>query len=121
MGHKEPAVRLFSYGTLQLPQVQLATYGRLLESEPDILVGYRLEPLPISDAHVVRLSGKAVHMIARRSDDPRDEIKGVTLVVSESELVASDAYEADVYTRVLETLASGRDAYVYVGPPLADS
>jgi hypothetical protein len=31
---------LFSYGTLQQPDVQRATFGRLLRGEPDALVGF---------------------------------------------------------------------------------
>ena len=33
---------LFTYGTLQLEEVQLQTFGRKLEGKPDALVGYRL-------------------------------------------------------------------------------
>ena len=62
-----PTVRLFAYGTLQQREVQMATYGRPLEGTPDVLGGYRLEPLTITDPEVVRLSGKAVHTIARRA------------------------------------------------------
>ena len=51
-------VPLFSYGTLQLPEVQRATYGRLLEGRADILCGYRLAPLTITDPGVVALSGE---------------------------------------------------------------
>lgn len=71
-----PTVRLFAYGTLQQREVQLATYGRSLEGEPGVLAGYRLEPLAITDPEVVRLSGKAVHYIARESRDLADRIPG---------------------------------------------
>ena len=60
-------VALFSYGTLQDPKVQLATYGRLVDGQPDALRGYVLVKLVIDDPHVVSLSGKAVHTIARHS------------------------------------------------------
>jgi len=119
MNDQRPTVALFSYGTLRLPQVQLTTYGRLLDGAPDTLLGYRLEPLAISDPDVIRLSGKAVHTIARRSADPSDRIDGVVFLITEAELAATDSYEVDVYGRVVETLASGRKAFLYVGPPLA--
>jgi hypothetical protein len=35
--------RLFSYWTLCDPQVQLASFGRLPDGEPDVVVGYRLQ------------------------------------------------------------------------------
>lgn len=118
MGKQAPTVALFSYGTLQLPQVQIATYGRLLDGSPDALSGYRLEPLQISDAEVVRVSGNAVHTIARRTGDAHDRIDGVVYTITEAELAATDQYEVDVYGRVAEPLASGRIAFLYAGPPL---
>ena len=105
---------LFSYGTLRQPEVQLANYNRLLEGEPDVLPGYRLVPLAISDPNVVRISGKAVHSIARASGDPSDRIPGVVFTLSENELAATDAYEVDAYARIEATLESGRSAWVYV-------
>lgn len=113
------SVQLFSYGTLRQPEVQQANYGRLLEGASDMLTGYRAEPLVITDPEVVRLSGKAVHMIARYSGDPADRISGVRFRISAEELAATDAYEVDSYGRVEVALDSGVRAFVYVGPPLA--
>ena len=115
---EEACVLLFSYGTLRLPEVQRATYGRLLEGRPDALVGYRLAPLPISDPEVVRISGKAVHAIARRSGDPRDGVEGVVFALTPAEVAATDRYEVDAYGRVEAVLASGVRAFVYVGRDL---
>ena len=112
-------VRLFSYGTLQQREVQLANYGRELDGAPDALRGYRLESLEITDPEVVRLSGKAVHTIARESGDPADRIPGMLFELSDAELGATDAYEADGYARIEVTLESGARAFVYVGPKLS--
>lgn len=109
------SIALFSYGTLQLPEVQLGTYGRLLAGRPDLLLGYRLAPLEISDPEVVRLSGRAVHHIARRTGDPEDRIPGFVFELTVAELEATDAYEVDAYARVEVTLASGAQAFIYVG------
>jgi len=114
----EPSVPLFSYGTLQLPEVQIANYGRLLDGEPDALIGYRLVPLEIDDPNVVRISGRAVHTIACASGDPGDRIEGVAYLLTDAELEATDAYEAGAYTRVEVTLESGRTVLVYIGPAL---
>jgi Gamma-glutamyl cyclotransferase, AIG2-like len=111
-------ISLFSYGTLQDEPVQLAKFGRRLQGRPDSLVGYRLAPLEITDPEVVRLSGAAVHTIARRSGDPHDLIPGVVFSVTPAELDAADAYEVDAYGRTEATLASGARAFVYVGPDL---
>ena len=112
----EPSVPLFSYGTLQQPEVQHATYGRLLDGRPDVLAGYRLAPLTISDPEVVALSGAPVHMIACRSGDPADRIAGVVFTITPAELEATDDYEGDAYARVEVRLESGAAAFVYIGP-----
>ena len=108
---------LFSYGTLQLPAVQQATYGRLLEGRPDVLAGYRLAELIISNPRVVSASGKTVHSIARHSGDPDDRIMGLCFQVSEEELAASDRYEVDAYVRAEVQLESGLLAFVYAQSP----
>jgi gamma-glutamylcyclotransferase (GGCT)/AIG2-like uncharacterized protein YtfP len=107
---------LFSYGTLQLAQVQRATFGRLLEGRADRLPGYRLEQLLIQDAAVVATSGQARHPIAVRSGDGGDSgdaIAGTVLVVTPAELAQADAYEVREYRRDRVTLASGQAAWVY--------
>ena len=109
-------VALFSYGTLQLPAVQLATYGRLLEGRPDALRGFALVPLPVSDPEVVRVSGLAVHQIAKRTGDPADILPGVVFALTAAELDTTDRYEVDAYARIEVTLASKTTAFVYVGP-----
>jgi hypothetical protein len=111
-------VRLFSYGTLQQPEVQIANYGRLLEGKPDALAGYRLVPLEITDPEVVRISGKAVHAIACATGDARDRVAGMLFELTDPELAATDRYETDAYGRIEITLESGRRAFVYVGPEL---
>lgn len=113
------AAWLFVYGTLQQREVQLAIYGRPLEGAPDALAGYRLEDLTISDPSVARLSGKAVHRIARQTGDPADWIPGVLFRLTEAELAATDAYEVDIYARVEVRLESGTRAWVYAGPDLS--
>lgn len=110
------AILVFSYGTLRLPDVQRANYGRLLEGRPDALAGYVLRPLAITDPEVVRISGLAVHDIACRTGDPSDRIAGTVFALAPAELEATDAYEIDVYGRVEVELVSGRCAFVYVGP-----
>lgn len=107
-------ISIFSYGTLQLPDVQLANYGRLLEGEPDTLCGYRLKPVNIDDPEVVRISGKAVHTIAVATGDPSDRIQGMVFALSGDELTATDSYETGAYLRIEAELESGRRAWVYV-------
>ncbi len=105
---------LFSYGTLQYPEVQLDTFGRLLDSEDDVLPGYTVDYVEIEDRRVVDLSGASVHPLVRATNSPRDKVIGKVLWVTEDELDASDEYEVSLYRRVAVRLASGRDAWVYV-------
>lgn len=107
-------IALFSYGTLRQPEVQLANYGRLLDGQPDTLIGYRLEQLVIDDPNVMEVSGKAVHTIARGTGDPGDKVEGMVFELSEAELQSTDAYETSAYSRIEVSLESGRRAFVYV-------
>jgi gamma-glutamylcyclotransferase (GGCT)/AIG2-like uncharacterized protein YtfP len=110
----EATVRLFSYGTLRQPEVQLATFGRLLEGAEDAVVGYRLELLTITDPRVVETSGSDRHPVLRPSGDPDASVPGTVFAISEAELAAADAYEVDDYERVSVPLKSGLTAWVYV-------
>ena len=110
-------VALFSYGSLRQSDVQLATYGKTLEGEPDVLAGYALMPVEIDDPRVVELSGAAVHSIACATGYAKDRVEGVVFALSEEELAATDAYEVDAYSRIEVTLESGRRAWAYVGAP----
>ncbi|WP_026939901.1 gamma-glutamylcyclotransferase family protein [Humibacter albus] len=105
---------LFSYGTLQLPSVQNATFGRRMPVRRAELVGYVLDSVAITDTHVLEVSGSAVHPFARRTGDTADRVPGVVLELSDDELAAADEYEVDDYTRVAVQLASGETAWLYV-------
>lgn len=105
---------LFSYGTLQQENVQLANYGRVLKGQVDVLSGYKLEDVEITDPIVLAKSDKKFHPIAIKTGNPIDNVPGMIFEISDEELAQSDAYEVDDYTRVLETFDSGRQAWIYV-------
>jgi hypothetical protein len=104
---------LFSYGTLQLRDVQIATFGRELSGAPDALLGWREEHVEITDAEVLRRSNQTHHPILIPGDGP--PIEGTVFEVSAAELIAADAYEVADYERVEMRLRSGQTAFVYVG------
>ena len=114
MSADEPTQYLFSYGTLQNADVQLDTFGRLVDSEPDALPGYTVDYAEIQDTRVVDLSGLSVHPIVRETGNPLDKVVGKALLVTEDELDAADEYEVALYRRCAVVLASGRPAWVYV-------
>ena len=43
-------IAVFSYGTLQDPEVQMELYQRVLEGQPDRLSGYILESINLPDS-----------------------------------------------------------------------
>ena len=107
-------VWLFSYGTLRQLEVQLAIFGRALDGRSDVLPGYAVSPLQITDPGVIATSGTAHHTIARETGDPLDEVPGIVFRITQAELAAADAYEVADCKRVTVRLGSGIDAFVYV-------
>jgi gamma-glutamylcyclotransferase (GGCT)/AIG2-like uncharacterized protein YtfP len=104
---------LFSYGTLRLPAVQQATFGRLLEGEDDAIIGYRVESLTITDPDVLETSGESEHPVLV-SGDAAAEVDGTVFEITADELAAADSYEVDDYERVAVPARSGRTVWAYV-------
>ena len=105
---------LFSYGTLQLEPVQLATFGRRLTGTSDALSGFAEAPLQIEDEAEIAISGKAQHTIASFTGRESDVLFGTVFRVTPAELQSADEYEVDACKRVAVTLRSGVRAWVYV-------
>ncbi len=105
---------LFSYGTLQLEAVQMATFGRRLTGTRDALRGFELVPLKIEDPTVIAISGKTHHTMARFSGRASDVITGTVFAVTPSEIQSADTYEVAAVKRVTVVLQSGVRAWAYV-------
>ncbi|WP_410877745.1 gamma-glutamylcyclotransferase family protein [Myroides sp. DW712] len=105
---------LFSYGTLQQENVQLETFGRILQGEKDVLLGYKVDYIEIFDAEVLRKSGQQFHPILSPSEDPNDRVEGVLLALTDDELKEADAYEVDSYTRIKTSFLSGKEGFIYI-------
>ena len=98
--------RLFSYGSLQLAAVQLATFGRLLPGTKDALAGFELQTLQ-------RRGTQLANVV--RSAQARQPVDGTLFEITDAELRAADVFErGDGYARIPVTLLSGADAWVYV-------
>jgi gamma-glutamylcyclotransferase (GGCT)/AIG2-like uncharacterized protein YtfP len=106
--------RLFSYGTLQQPEVQQATFGRLLDGQADAVAGFRLETLTITDPAVIATSGSAEHPVLVPTDEAGVAVSGTVFDITWDELLAADDYEVDDYARVEVPMRSGGTAWVYV-------
>jgi hypothetical protein len=110
----ERSILLFSYGTLQQENVQLASFGRLLDGHDDAMPGFAQTMLEITDPEVIRTSGKRFHPVVAPSDNPADSVPGKVFAITVEELAAADRYEVADYTRISVRLASGKEAWVYV-------
>jgi hypothetical protein len=86
---------LFSYGTLQQENVQVATFGRKLQGSPDSLIGFKCTLFEITDPEVVRTSGKTHHPMATFTGIAADRVAGMVYEISETELHQADRYETD--------------------------
>lgn len=104
---------LFSYGTLQTEEVQLATFGRRLEGQPDSLAGYCLMTIQILDQDFVAKSGATQRNI-QFTGVSSDLVEGTVFTVTRQELEQADAYEPAEYKRVRVQLRSGLSAWVYL-------
>ncbi|WP_440063669.1 gamma-glutamylcyclotransferase family protein [Streptosporangium sp. OZ121] len=105
---------LFSYGTLRQREVQLSAFGRELDGTPDLLPGYTVTTVEITDPGVVAVGGTARHPIVRATGDLSHAVEGTVFEVTDAELAAADDHEVANYRRVLVRLASGLHAWVYI-------
>lgn len=112
---------LFSYGTLQLEAVQLATFGRQLTGTDDALEGFELVSLKIEDQAVIAISGKAHHTMARFTGRASDVVSGTVFALTPDEIRHADEYEVTAVTRVAVDLRSRVRAWTYVDARCARS
>ena len=106
---------LFSYGSLQQEETQLATFGRKLTGEKDLMIGYEPSLVKIPDPELAKRLKKLHHDNVRKTDDDWSNVQGTVFEVTDAELALADTFEAQYnYKRVVVPLASGHDAWVYV-------
>ena len=105
---------LFSYGTLQSSSVQLNTFGRILEGEPDVLTGYIRTLIKIEDEAVIASGGMSHYQNIVHTGNTSDTIHGIVFLIKETELKQADAYEKTAgYARIRVELKSGKKAWVF--------
>ena len=110
---------LFSYGSLQQENVQLSTFGRLVQGQEDELVGFEQSFITIDDPQVAAISGKTRHVIVKYNGRNESRVTGAVFEITDEELAKADQYEVAPYERVSTVLASGKQAWVYVDTRLA--
>ena len=94
---------LFTYGTLQHPDIQEKVFNRILVGTPDVLIGY--------EKGTVEIDGQIFGIADPKQDG---KIEGVVYTLSQEELEKADIYEGKEYRRVTHTLESGMESLVYV-------
>jgi gamma-glutamylcyclotransferase (GGCT)/AIG2-like uncharacterized protein YtfP len=108
-------VLLFSYGTLQSRNVQIALFGRELRGREDALPGYTRRILNIMAPEVAALTRESHLVTVEPSTNGEEVVYGTVFIITDEELSAADRYEASAgYRRVCVTLRSGDRAWVYV-------
>jgi gamma-glutamylcyclotransferase (GGCT)/AIG2-like uncharacterized protein YtfP len=106
---------LFSYGTLQQDNVQLSTFGRLLQGQNDELLGFEQSLVRIEDPQVLATSGKTHHANVTFNGRNDSRVSGAVFEITDAELAAADQYEQlAAYKRVAAMLATAKRAWVYV-------
>jgi gamma-glutamylcyclotransferase (GGCT)/AIG2-like uncharacterized protein YtfP len=106
---------LFSYGTLQQDDVQLATFGRLLQGERDELPGFEPSLVRIEDPQLAATMGRTHHANVTFNGRSDSCVSGTVFEITNAELAAADRYEQTAaYKRIAAVLASGKQAWLYV-------
>lgn len=105
---------LFSYGTLQIPRVQKANFGRFLNGKNAEVYCFKLYYLTIVDTEVLAISEQESHPIAVYTNDPNDCIRGMVFEITEEELMQADLYEVKAYKRVEVLLNTKERAWMYI-------
>jgi hypothetical protein len=113
-----PAAELvFAYAELLRPDVQLDTFGRLVETDDDVLTGYALSYLDDEDPRAANPSGHTVLPRLRHAQGALDRVPGRVLHLTQDELDAADEYQSPLHRRTSVLLSSGRRAWVYLPRP----
>jgi hypothetical protein len=105
---------LFSYGTLQKEKVQQDLFGRILAGSADVLRGYKISTIEITDEKFLSKGEGKFQKTLIISGDKNDIINGIALEVNGEELLITDKYEPKNYKRTEVMLESGKKAWIYV-------
>jgi hypothetical protein len=73
---------IFSYGSLQREDVQLATLGRRLAGRRDELLGFEPSSVKIEDPSVIAATGNTHHADVRRAENEESRVKGMAFEVT---------------------------------------
>lgn len=92
--------RLFVYGTLADPKVQMRVFGRVISGVPSVVEGYQTR----------------IYIRYKMAIPAEGRLEGLVLNVTDAELARADVYEGLAYQRVRVSLLDG-DAWMYAANP----
>ncbi len=95
---------MFTYGTLQDPQVQLYVFDKILEGDVDFLLGFKWYKNAVYGRYP----------LVKPTSNPKEMVKGVAYKVTKADLLRCDVYETSAYQRKKFILKSGKEAWVYI-------
>ena len=95
---------IFTYGTLQDEMIQAVVYSRRLSGNEDVLKGFRISDEKVAGAYPLII----------QTDDSEDIVDGVVYMITNKELLKTDAYEGPAYRRIKVKLESGIESWVYL-------
>lgn len=104
---------LFSYGTLQKEKVQIDLFGRILAGSADVLRGYRISIIEITDETFLS-KGEGKYQKTLIISNSSDIVDGIALEITGEELLLADKYEPKNYKRINVMLESGKKAWIYI-------
>lgn len=95
--------KLFIYGTLQYPKVQMVVFERFAQGTWDTLEGFtkRWTTFDLNTVYPIIVAHSG------------DSVVGQVIEVTTDELALIDHYETSAYRRIKVTLKSGIEAWVY--------
>lgn len=94
--------KLFTYGTLQVPEIQQSVFHRTTHGKPDVLEGF--------ERHMMLFGPQPYPIIEAKADSA---VEGLVIEVTPDELDEIDRYETNAYRRIAVQLKSGTSAWVY--------
>jgi hypothetical protein len=89
-------------------------FGRKLKGAPDILQGFKIEIIEITDASFLSKGEEKYQQTLVRSNNPEDKIEGTILELTSEELTLADQYEPGNYKRIKVFLQSGKEVWIYL-------
>jgi len=105
---------LFSYGTLQKEKVQIDLFGRTLPGSADVLRGYKVSTIEITDETFLSKGEGKYQKTLMISANKNDMVLGTVFEITNGELLIADRYEPGNYKRTKVMVESGKKVWIYL-------